>query len=243
MSTVNETIKSLEASKPDTTAAELATLRMIPSDLRAPTVSNIRDVPDDVCGTSAWLSWRSSYGDSPTMAADTLAALESAGWRLAPATLMKKDNYRPSPQLGLFDSFGETYGRYTVTELWPLFPAWIIPYQHIGNEMICFMYAPDGCGFRVCIDLPRGLCSLSARRVEFLGGWRYEWPACLHYPPAWEDIHNAAGESIASRSEKSGARVESEQYLTGELYWSPNIEQDELTMTASEFVRVLMATK
>lgn len=216
-------------------------LAMLPDTVKLPTVSNIRETPDAKKWT-AWLSFSApAYDPDETWnPVQQLRDLEAAGWRALPASLVKKDNYRPAPEIGACDSFEETLGRYRVTFAEPIAPLWITPQQYTPCDVNFYLAAPDGRFFRCSMDVP-GLAHLTARRIA--PGFGRDWyfmrgTARVIHPESWLVLHEVELE----RSTRSGAQVDTKQGISGQIYFTPQAhEQENYPYTLSQILEALMA--
>jgi hypothetical protein len=237
MTTVNERIAELEKPVRDERAMQLEILKMLPGDISAPTISNVKDKPHEEAG---WLGFSApSYDPNNTYnPLKILVALEDGGWKLSPATLVRKDNYRPSPEPGLIEDIPDEYGRYKVTETWVICPVWVTPEQHGKPELRCFMTAPNGKVYYVHVDINLPV-RVSARRKDTMGSWHYErGTARIVQPDNWITLF-MGDEPIAQRSVMSYAVVDTEQGISATIYWEPNDEQEDFPLTASGMLEIL----
>lgn len=230
--------------------AELAIVAALPPGIPRPTISNIqlKDDPRND-GVFAWLSWSIPYEHQRNGIAWSLGvfqALESISAQPVQATLCKWDNYRPSVSPGGQNdhpSEKPDWGHRTkkLTDSWPIAPLWVSPCQHTGNEARCF-YRIDGKIFKVSVDIPLPV-RLSCRRVEFPGGWRFDGPAQLHFPQHWHDIHDKNGQSVAQIDKNTRAFRDTDQGISGAMYWAPTGTQDDFPMTPAQFLAAIIAEK
>jgi len=246
MSTVQQEIDNLTRPKPEHTV-ELEILRELPPDFKAPGLSSVKDKPDGHDGTNAWASFHApSYDPGNTWnPAAVFETLEAAGWELQPATLAQRDNYRPGPECGLLDSLRQErpsgWGRYQLTDAWPIAPVWVTPCQHTGPDANAFMRTRGGRLLRVSVDLPR-VVTVSADRVEPRGTWYYKrGTGRMHHPQHWHAINLPSGTTIAQKAARSHVTVDTEQGISAAIYWEPCGEQDAWSLKASEFVALLLA--
>jgi len=227
---------------------EEAIIASLPDDLpMVPTISNIRSTkrkgrlePD------AWLSFSApSYDPDKTYnPVAILTSLERGGFRLQSASLVKWDDYRRTVEIGLCEDileekpgcFGSTY---KLNDIDPIAPVWIGPEQYGNAEMVCFMrHIATGEMYRVSIDLPGGVVGLCATRKEFRGGWHYErGTAKLRFPQSWHGLTHC------TISQHTRAYVDTEQGLSGSIYFMPHDEQSNWPLSASEFLTELLAAK
>ena len=237
MATVQDQIKALE--NPENTEIELKLeiLRQLPETIPAPSISNINT--KGRWGEYAHLSFSAPAYD-PEKTFDpgaVLAAMEQAGWFVVPATLVQKDDYRPSPEPGTQDDIPEQIGHYTVTATWPICPVWVVPCQFCNPDARCFMRSPDGQVFDVSIDIPKALCGLQCDRREYRGGWNFKGPAVLRFPEHWRTVAD-----IAVLHEKTRAFKDTEHGISGVIYWEPTQhDHAAFPMTASYMLKVLLS--
>lgn len=223
-------------------ALEDGIIAILPDDLpAAPSVCN-EQLTERALEPVAWLSFSApSYDPQGTWnPVAILQALERAGWKQSPASLCKWDDYRRSAYPGLSEDIPDekpgSFGRMDkLTDVAPIAPLWITPCPHTNADCKLFMTAPDGRLFKVLIDLP-GIVGIGARRHEYRGGWSYErGSATLRFPPAWHSHPHC------TVNENSRAYVDTEQGLSGAIYFTPHDEQSAWPMTASEFLAGLLS--
>lgn len=208
-----------------------------------PIISNVKAAPQ-ITDEHGWLSFRGpSYDpDHKWNPVAILEALEAASWTQCPASLCKWDNYRAAPERGLQSEIPETkpgcFGStYTLGDCSPIAPIWIRPCQHMGPEAVVFMRAPDGRNFRVQVAI-RPIATIYATQHEYKGGWHYErGTARLHFPEEWHSLTHA------TIHQDSRAWVDTEQGISGAIYFAPHGEQTAWPIKASEFLRELLAAK
>lgn len=248
--TVADKLAALEAKRErfeQQQAAERAILEALPDDLPAPTISNTRC---NFFGTpGAFLSWHAPYfGETGPSGSEILATLEAHGFEPLPATLCRWDYYRPNPEPGAAEDIPETKRPmpallYTLQDATPIAPLWIIPFQHgHGDPKARAYYRHAGRIYQVTVAAPRAV-GVYARRVESRGSWRYErGTARLIIPDAWHAIRTESGEAVAGVSSGSGAWVDTEQGISGAIYFEPYTEQREFPLTPAELLAILEAT-
>ncbi len=214
-------------------------LAMLPDTLPRPTISN---EDSSYFGTPAvWLSWRASlYGEQPRVGSDILAALEASGFAPMAVTACKWDDWRVKAEPGAQEAIPDTKGRYTLKDTTPIAPLWIEPNNHTPPEARTY-YQKDGRIYLVTVPAPSTAC-LYARRIERLGDWSYEsGSARLRYPDEWHAIRQPNGDSVAGISQLSRAYRDTEQGLSGAIYFEPYTEQEAFPLTPSALLRVLEA--
>lgn len=212
-------------------------LAQLPAELPAPTISNEDSRFFDVPG--AWLSWRASYSfEAPTKGSQLLAALEGAGFEPVPVTVCRWGSWRPQPEPGALEAIPETKRRDTLTDATIVAPLWLEPSPHGGPEARAY-YRKDGMIYKVTVPAP-WTAGITARRIKTRGNWYYEHgTARLLYPEAWHAIRTADGTSIAGISHLSRAYVDTEQGISGALYFELYTEQDACPLTPAQFLAVL----
>lgn len=248
--TVSDKLAALEAERErfeQQQAAERAILEALPADLPAPTISNTRCNFFGIPG--AHLSWGAPYfGETGPSGSEILATLEAIGFEPLPATLCRWDDYRPYPEPGAVEDIPEKKRpapawRYTLTDATPIAPLWVIPRQHgHGGPDARAYYRHGGRIYLVKVAAPP-TGGVYARRVETRGSWYYErGTARLLIPDAWHAIRIESGEAVAGISSGSGAWVDTEQGISGAIYFEPYTEQREFPCTPAELLAILEAT-
>lgn len=236
---VHEDIAELEAPAKSDIESRLGILRMLPPEMVSPTISNLSTRANR---PRAWLSFSiPSYKENMPSPATIVRQLEAAGWTSHPATLVKWGSYRRSPEPGLQDNIPETSASgYTLTDSEPIAPVWVVPCQHCGPGAAFYMVGPDGNVYRVSVDLPRIACTISAEKKEPRGTWYYvRGTARLHYPEKWLALSHD-GEHVAHINAHSQASVDTEQGLSGAIYWEPTVhDQADFPLLASEIIEQL----
>lgn len=209
-------------------AVEARIYSTLPPNLAAPTISNDTD-------DGAWLSWSASTFQQ-TPGSVILAALEVSGFAPLPVTLCQWENWRPSPSPGTQAEIPETkrgsFGHLDkLTDSWPIAPLWLVPCVHTGTEAHA-IYRKDGQTYRVHVPGPRTV-SLSAQRMEIRGDWYYKrGSAQLRYPTEWASIQLTDGTPILGINPRSRAYVDTEQGISGALYFELlTHEQDEFPLS------------
>ena len=199
---------------------EIGICEAMPDSIPSPLVCNLDSDPGPT-EPHGWISFSAPAYD-PEKKHDPVAilvALEAAGWKSAPCSLVRKSNYRRSPQIGLFDEMPEKIGRDPVTESDPIAPFWVIPNQFTACDFNAFMSSPDGRVWRMSFDVP-GIASISAKRVS-IGGfaerdWKFEsGSARIHTPAHWHGLDAVD----CGRSKWSGAAVDTSQGISGWVYF------------------------
>lgn len=237
-----EELKAKHAKELAEAQAEESIYAMLPEDIaKGPTISNLRAEPP-ATEPHGWLKFSSpSYDPENTWnPVAVLESLERAGWTAVPATLCKWDDYRRSAYPGLSESIPETkrgsFGHTDkLTDSEPIAPLWIEPQQYGRPEAKLFMRAPDGRLFRVLVDIP-GVARLEGRRNEYRGGWSYErGSAKVRFPEEWH------GHQYCTISTHTRAWVDTEQGISGAIYFTPHDEQEAWPLTASQFLASLLA--
>lgn len=212
-----EELKAKHAKELAKMEVEIGICEMLPDSIPSPLVCNLDSDPGPT-EPHGWISFSAPAYDpnkkhNPVA---ILAALEAAGWKSAPCSLVRKAQYRRSPQIGLFDEMPEKIGRDPVTESDPIAPFWVIPNQFTACDFNAFMESPDGRVWRMSFDVP-GLASISAKRVYPRGAeWYFErGSAKLHTPPHWHGLDGID----CGMSKWSGATVDTQQGISGWVYF------------------------
>lgn len=229
-------------------AAELAHLEseqviaaMLPESVKLPTISNL-SYKNEV---HAWLSFSPEYGqDSKAFALSVFAELEKAGFEPIPASLCQWDNYRRSVSPGDAESIPSEIKdigtrQKKLNDVEAIAPLWVVPCQFTGVEAKCF-YRKDGKLFKVSVKIPM-VAHLSCRRQEYRGGWCFEGPCTVHFPKTWQSIHTADGQSVASISKNTRGYRDTEQGISGAIYWQADVEQKGFPLTPAQMVAQLLA--
>lgn len=221
-------------------ALEREVYSALPPELTAPTVSNEQTKFFDRPGV--WLSWSAPlYGEPTISGSDILSALEQAGFTPMPVTVCKWADWRVIAEPGAAEDIPDTKHRDTLKDITPAAPLWIVPEQHTGTKA-CAFYERGGRVFKVSVPGPsRAL--VTARRKEIHGTWYYErGTARLSFPESWHAVRTADGESVAGISQHSRAYVDTEQGISGAIYFEPYTEQDAFPLTPAGMLRVLEET-
>jgi hypothetical protein len=222
--------------------AEIAILQELPAETSAPLVSSVGNAyPEGVYATVNFTG--PSYDPEKTF--DPVAILreiEAAGWKPLPATLTKRADYRPSPEPGLQDDLPEVRNRNKLTDSWPICPLWFVPEQYCGSHARAFYRTPSGKLVCVHVRTPAAACSLAARRIEYRGGWRLDRTSGqLSHPDRWHEIRTPDGEPVAQKAASSHAVVDTEQGMSGAMYWEPNTDHADFPMTPADMLAYLLA--
>jgi hypothetical protein len=247
MKTKMEELKARRAERATREQIEDGIIAMLPDDLpKAPTISNVH-AEAHCLEPCAWLGFSGpSYDpDNKWNPVAVLESLERAGWKQMPASLCQWDDYRRSPEFGLCEAIpdkkpGGFSGRaYELKDVSPIAPLWIKPEQYCQPEATVFMQAPDGRAFHVYIGLgSRHNIGLTAKRLEFRGGWHYaRGSAGLRFPKEWHGLEHC------TISEHTRAWVDTDQGISGVIYFAPHGEQSAWPLTASAFLASLIGNK
>ena len=212
-------------------------LGVLPETLPAPTISNEDSKFFDAPGV--WLSWRSRYRHEDQIPGSAiLAALEANGFEPLPVTVCKWDSWRATPEPGDLEAIPEAKGRYTLTDVTIVAPVWLEPRQHCEPEARAY-YRKEGTIYKVSVPAPRTM-GITARRIETRGNWYFEHgTARLRYPEAWHAVRTADETSIAGISHLSRAYVDTEQGISGALYFELYTEQTACPLSPSQFLAAL----
>jgi hypothetical protein len=232
-----EELKEKHAAEMADAIREEAVVAMLPDEVPMPCVSNLKENPGPLA-ESAWLSFRTqlhypSLGETPRDPVAILAALEAAGWRSHPATLCKWASWRHAPYPGLQTQMPAEKRGDKLTKSEAIVPLWFRPEQYGECAAELFMTAPDGQLFQICVEVPR-VAMVHAHRVEYHGGWRFEGPARLHFPERWQT------RADVTVSPHSRGFVDTEQGVSGAVYFLPRVPQEEWRVPASEFLASLL---
>lgn len=234
-----EQIKARHAEEIERANTELQIAEMLPESLPAPTISNISKKPGE---PFAWLSFHPEYGqDAKVFALNVLNTLEQNGAEIVPLTLCRWDDWRRSVAAGLVEEipatkpgcFGSTY---KLNGAEPIAPLWAEPNQHTKQEVRCF-YRIGGKLFKITVEAPVAV-HLSCRRVEYHGGWSFDGPATVHFPESWRTL-SANGEPVAKISPHTKAFRDTEQGISGAIYWSPTTDQKAFPLTPAAMLAQL----
>lgn len=188
----------------------------------------------------AWLTWSAPFYGENFTGADILRGLEAAGFTPMPATLCKWDDYRPHTEPGRLDDIPEKKGRYTLTDATPIAPLWIEVNGHTGPEARAYYRAGDRV-YKVSVPVPAGIACVTARRIEVRGDWYYDrGSARLHFPQAWHAIGPDNGDRVAGIAAQSRAWRDTEQGISGSIYFEPYTEQDAFPLTPAALLALLI---
>lgn len=228
-------------------AAEIAEMEaietlaeLLPEGIKLPTVSNLKldAKPGEVAG---WLSFRpESYSEDKNVHAQkVLDALEKSGAKPVPACLIKWGNYRRTTFPGLLHEVPETRKSDKLTDSEAIAPLWITPNQHTSVEVRAF-YQIGGKTYKVTVETQLPVF-LQCRRVESPGSWRYEGPCSIRHPQNWHALYVGDGNCVANISAHSRGYRDTEQGLSGEIYFQPNVPQVEFPLSPSAILAQLIA--
>jgi hypothetical protein len=215
-------------------------LETLPSDIMPPSVSNV--YAQDATTPRAWLSWSGpaydpDYTYNPV---DILRRLESLGWSIIPSTLVRWDDYQPSPEMGLETDIPAVKGRYKQSDLWAIVPMWMEVNRHTAPDVCFFLQSPDGVSYKVSMDIPR-IVFVVARRKDYRGGWKWEsGSGRVEYPGHWEIISIDSTEMARIAHTHSRARLLGEQDLSARVFWESHGPQDEWDIPASNLLSYLL---
>ena len=245
MQTVADKLASAAAARAEREAKEQLEAQILgelPPALPCPGVSN--ESPRAFFGKpGAWVSFYRHYGED-WRSSDVLAQFEAGGFQPLAVTLCKWDNYRMTAEPGAQDELPDTKGRYKLTDSVPLAPLWVVPEQHTGTHSSCYYRSPAGLILKVAVPGP-ALASIHARRRERPGDWWYEsGTGKLHFPQSWHDALRAEdGQSVATVAAQSRAYVDTQQGLSGAIYFAPHVEQAAFPLTPSAMLAILENAK
>ncbi len=215
---------------------------ILPDSLPLPTISNISNKDG---APRAWLSFSPGYGeDQKAFALRIFTTLEENGAIPVPLSLVKWDNWRRTVEPGDVESIpqekpeGRTRTK-KLTDIDAIAPLWVTPCQFTGVEAKAY-YRIGGVLFKVTVKAPL-LARLCCRRVENMGGWRFDGACSIDFPQAWHSIHTATGESVANISQHTRGYRDTEQGISGEIYWMPLVEQNTFPLTPAQFLAQLLS--
>lgn len=215
---------------------EIASL--LPATLKLPTISNVKE-------KSAWISFSPDYGmDAKAFALSVFSELEKSGAKPLPLSLCKWGNYRRSVSPGLTTEipdekrgcFGSTD---KLTDVEPIAPLWIVPCQFTGVEAQAY-YSLNGYTLRVAVKAPLQ-ARLSCHRVEYRGGWRFDGACSVEFPQAWHALHNDQGECVTHISAHTRGYRDTEQGISGTIYFQPLTEQESFPLSPAQMLSKLIA--
>lgn len=228
-------------------AAEMAELQareriaaMLPESLKLPTISNVSEKGQ----VHAWLSFSPDYGtDAKAFALSVFTELEKHGAKPLPVSLCQWGNYRRSVMAGTVESipnekrgcFGSTD---KLTDVDAIAPLWVEPCQFTGVEAKAF-YELGGKVFKVHVKAPLQ-AHLSCRRMEYQGGWRFDGACSINFPQSWHSIYTEGGDCIANISQHTRGYRDTEQGISGTIYWQPLTEQESFPLTPAQFIAQLL---
>jgi len=206
-------------------------LSLLPECLPLPTVSNITS-------EGAWLSWSAPYGQNEReFALGVPQALESSGAKPVPLSLVKWDNYRRCVEAGLTDEIPEEQGRKKLTDVEPIAPLWIVPCQFTGVAAEC-CYEIAGKRYWVSVKAPLA-ARLSCRKVENIGGWRFDGTCTVIFPDKWHAIYSGS-ECVAHVSQHTRGYRDTEQGISGTVYFQPLTEQEAFPLSPAQMLAQLL---
>ena len=90
------------------------------------------------------------------------------------------------------------------------------------------------------MDIPR-IVYLHCRKVENMGGWRFEGSASVRFPESWKAIHGKASELVAEISKHTAGFRDTEQGISGRVYWNPIPAQTSFPLTPAQMLAQLLA--
>lgn len=221
----------------------LGILAELPASLPQPTISN-ESTRAFFGQPGAWVSFSSHYERDYPKGSEILAAIEAAGFVPMAVTLCKWGDYRRTPEPGLQSGIPEvkTWGtrmEYKLTDSEAVAPLWLNPNPFTGTEAHAYYRAPSGMVLKVRVQGP-ARCNIQARRKEYVGGWYYErGSARLAFPDSWHSVEHE-GQPVLNVAKNSGAQVDTEQGISGQLYFTPIAhEQAEFPMSPAMLLAAL----
>lgn len=221
--------------------AREAICALLPESLKLPTISNISDKGS----VYAWLSFSPDYGqDAKAFAVSVFAELEKAGFTPVSASLCQYARYRRSVYPGVTAAIPEEKkcgfsAMDKLNDVTAIAPIWVVPCQFTGVTAYAF-YEREGRVYRVGVKAPLR-AHLSCRRQEYNGGWRFDGPCTIHFPQAWHSLHTPEGESVANISAHTRGYRDTEQGISGAIYWDSLTEQDAFPITPAQMLAQLLA--
>lgn len=195
----------------------------------APTIANISEKPSPYCGYASISFSAPAYDPEHKYSARSIAtALESAGWKLAPACRASYGDWRSSIHHGLQENLPDESSRAPFKEACPVLPVYVTPQQFTNCDLSAWMTAPDGRHYKVSIDIP-GKASVSAQKVttgQFGRDWYYaRGTAKVQFPESWHELQKD-GETFATILERA-AWVDTEQGISGRICWQLDAHEPE----------------
>lgn len=214
------------------TAARVVT--ELPPGLPLPTIANERDDGDPI-HPAAWLSFRSMpYGtDADAYALNVLSALESHGWRPAPACLAKFGQWRTAPRPCTVEALPDATRNGELREsetIAPLFLEWS---QHTGAEAVAYYLAPSGRVYRVAVAPRLAGFRVSAKPATASGApWRSREPhggayyvresVRMLHPAEWHGL--PSGLAGLAHSRVSRAHYSAGIGISASAYFTPHTD-------------------
>ena len=221
-------------------AVKISILETLPDSVPEPTISNMKP---DATGDQvfAWLSFHApSYDPGNTWAPiAVLQALEGAGFVQSPASLCKWGNYRRTTWPALVEDVPEqkagSFGRPDeLTDCDPIAPLWIEPQQHGQCEIRLYMRHGQRL-YRIRLDGGH-IATVGARQIRRMGGWHFEPnTATVRFPEDWHSLPDA------TIHQATRGYVDTEQGLSGAIYFAPHGQQCDWPLKASDFLGQLAA--
>jgi hypothetical protein len=196
---MSKTVKSYisDLTNPDTLARRLRDLELqILRELdaagveAAPSISNLKvEVPP--MGQHAWLSWPREYQQPPRTS--IISQLLDDGWSVRPISLVKWDNWRPTPALGEASEIPEVspngYRKIDATDVARM---WLDHNYHTGDEAHVIMESRTRLVLRCKIHLwEKSVMRFVPARVERDGAIDWSKGGRLDSPEGWLDMLQA----------------------------------------------------
>lgn len=216
-------------------------LSSLPENVPFPTVSNISRMGND--RVRAWLSFSPEYGqDTRAFALGIFQALEKAGAKPLPVSLCQYGTWRRSVSPGLPDEQPDNRRGDELKDVEPVAPLWVVPCQFTGVEALCF-YEIAGYIYRVAVKAPLA-ARLSCRKVENFGGWRFDGACTVAFPDNWHALYSREpgkeGECVAHVSQHTRGYKDTEQGITGVIYFQPLTEQESFPLSPAQMMEQLL---
>jgi hypothetical protein len=153
-------------------------------------------------GSICYRDWSCGGGEIDPVA--IVAELEAHGWKPCPTSWARYGRYRGALWPCAVADLSAEHSREDLNDCERVMPIALKSNYHTGASVELFMVSPDGGKWEIDIQDRRLPCRASARRVEFRGGWRFEYnTARLHAP---YDIR-INDELVGGRSARSGAAL------------------------------------
>lgn len=204
-----------------------------------PTVANESEKAFLGRSPGAWISFQDFQ--KKFKSSDILLALEAAGWKTIPASLVTWDNYRAHPEPGVVEELPQTKNNYKLIKAEPIAPVWFSYSGFTGVDAKVFYSTPKGLTIKVHVSGPRNT-SLYGRKTfnRFLQTTRFV-SAEISYPEFYRNVTDAEGNTLARVSGRTTSRVDNDgTSISGDLYFEPaSALQTDFGATAGQFLALL----